>query len=64
MNAGWLAVPRGWLSDIGTGLEAIDCGNTGNRSVPGSPAPPCKLQKPLRFRGLATLYPHVRKDPP
>jgi phospholipid/cholesterol/gamma-HCH transport system substrate-binding protein len=54
----------GWLDDIANGLDAIDCGNTGNTSVPGSPATPCKVQKPLRFRGLATLYPHVRKDPP
>jgi phospholipid/cholesterol/gamma-HCH transport system substrate-binding protein len=54
----------GWLDDIANGLDAIDCRNTGNPSFPGSQAPPCKVQKPLRFRGLATLYPHVRKDPP
>ena len=46
------------------GLEAIDCRNASNFSFPGADAPPCKLQKPIRFRDLATLYPHVRKDPP
>jgi ABC-type transporter Mla subunit MlaD len=54
----------GWLNDIGTGLEALDCRNAGNTSIPGTQAPPCKQQKPLRFRNLSTLYPHVRKDPP
>jgi virulence factor Mce-like protein len=55
--------PR-WLDDIARGLESIDCRHTGNPSFPGTPAPPCKVQEPLRFRGLATLFPHVRKDPP
>ena len=54
----------GWLNDIASGLEALDCRNTGNPSIPGTPAIPCKQQKPIRFRGLATLFPHVRKDPP
>jgi phospholipid/cholesterol/gamma-HCH transport system substrate-binding protein len=55
--------PR-WLDDILTGLEALDCRNVSNPSLPGASAPPCKQQRPIRFRGLETLYPHVRKDPP
>jgi virulence factor Mce-like protein len=55
--------PR-WLDDLATGLESIDCRNVGNPSPPqSSPAPPCKLQRPLEFRGRATAFPQVRRDP-
>ena len=54
--------PR-WLDKLPTGLESIDCRNTGNISQPGTAAPPCKLQSPLRFRGRATAFPQVRRDP-
>ena len=54
--------PR-WLDKLATGLESIDCRNLGNPSFPGTMAPPCKLQKPLTFRGQTLMYPHVRRDP-
>ena len=54
--------PR-WLDGIATGLEAIDCENVGNASPTGVMAPPCKLQPPIEFRGRATAYPQVRRDP-
>jgi phospholipid/cholesterol/gamma-HCH transport system substrate-binding protein len=54
--------PR-WLDDLATGLEAIDCGNVGHDSPPGTQAPPCKLQAPTAFRGRRTAYPQIRRDP-
>jgi phospholipid/cholesterol/gamma-HCH transport system substrate-binding protein len=52
------------LDKLATGLEAIDCRNTGNPSPAGTPAPPCKLQPPMAFRGRRLAYPHVRRDGP
>jgi phospholipid/cholesterol/gamma-HCH transport system substrate-binding protein len=54
--------PR-WLDGLEDGLEAIDCRHTGNVAVPGTPAPPCKLQPPYTFRGRTTVYPQIRRDP-
>jgi phospholipid/cholesterol/gamma-HCH transport system substrate-binding protein len=54
--------PR-WLDDLPTGLEAIDCENVGNTSPSGTQAPPCKVQSPVPFRGRATAYPQLRRDP-
>jgi phospholipid/cholesterol/gamma-HCH transport system substrate-binding protein len=52
------------LDKLPSALEAIDCRNTGNPSPAGTPAPPCKLQPPITFRGRRTAFPHVRKDSP
>ena len=52
------------LDKLATGLEAIDCRNTGNVSPAGTPAPPCKLQPPITFRGKRTAFPHVTRDSP
>jgi phospholipid/cholesterol/gamma-HCH transport system substrate-binding protein len=55
--------PR-WLDDLATGLESIDCENTGNTSPAGTEAPePCKVQPPFRLRGRATAYPQIKRDP-
>ena len=54
--------PR-WLDKLPEGLESIDCRHAGNESVPGTDAPPCKVQKPLPFRGRATQFPQIRRDP-
>jgi virulence factor Mce-like protein len=54
--------PR-WLDKLAEGLESGDCRHVGNRSFPGTMAPPCKLQSPLEFRGRATQYPQIRRDP-
>jgi virulence factor Mce-like protein len=51
------------LDLLGSGLESIDCRNTGNLSPAGTEAPPCKLQDPIEFRGRRTAYPQVRRDP-
>jgi phospholipid/cholesterol/gamma-HCH transport system substrate-binding protein len=53
--------PR-WLDNLATGLESIDCSNTGNGGIP-QPAPPCKVQEPIEFRGERNAYPHVTRDP-
>jgi phospholipid/cholesterol/gamma-HCH transport system substrate-binding protein len=50
------------LDHLATGLESIDCRNTGNPSPPGTKAPPCKLQPPTTFRGKRTQFPQVKKD--
>jgi phospholipid/cholesterol/gamma-HCH transport system substrate-binding protein len=54
--------PR-WLDDLATGLEALDCRHIGNTKIPGVNAPECKLQDPIEFRGRATLYPQIKRDP-
>lgn len=54
--------PR-WLDRLATGLESIDCGNSGNLSATGSRAPPCRVQQPVRFRGRATGFPQLKRDP-
>jgi virulence factor Mce-like protein len=51
----------GALSKLATGLEAFDCSNTSNPSA-GDPAPPCRVQQPLRFRGRATAFPRIHAD--
>jgi phospholipid/cholesterol/gamma-HCH transport system substrate-binding protein len=56
-------VKPGWLNDLATGLEAIDCENTGNASPEGTQAPPCKVQAPTPFRGRSTAYPQLRRAP-
>lgn len=56
------AAPR-WLDRLAEGLESIDCSHVGNASVTGVLAPPCRVQQPLRFRGRATAYPQIRRDP-
>lgn len=53
--------PR-WLDNLATGLEAIDCSNTGNGGIP-QPAPPCKVQEPLEFRGERNAFPQLKRDP-
>jgi phospholipid/cholesterol/gamma-HCH transport system substrate-binding protein len=53
-------LPRA-LDKLAQGLESFDCSNTGNPSA-GDAAPPCKVQKPLDFRGRSTAYPHVDAD--
>jgi phospholipid/cholesterol/gamma-HCH transport system substrate-binding protein len=50
------------LDQLASGLQAIDCSNTGNASVPGTQAPPCKLQPPTAFRGRRTQVPQVKRD--
>ena len=52
----------GWMDKLATGLESIDCSNTGNGGIP-QPAPPCKVQEPLEFRGRRTQFPQLRRDP-
>ena len=54
--------PR-WLDDLPTGLESIDCGHTGNMAPAGTEAPPCKVQKPVPFRGRNDAYTQIRRDP-
>jgi virulence factor Mce-like protein len=54
--------PPGVLDQLASGLPSIDCRNTGNVSPPGTPAPPCKLAPPIKFRGRTTAYPHVTRD--
>ena len=54
-------VPR-WLDKLATGLESIDCSNTGNGGIP-QPAPPCRVQEPMEFRGERNAYPHLERDP-
>ena len=49
------------LDSLATGLHAFDCQNEANPERP-APAPPCIVQRPLRFRGRATSFPHVRRD--
>jgi virulence factor Mce-like protein len=56
------ALPRA-LDKLAGGLESIDCSNEGNPSPPGQAAPPCKVAAPLEFRGRATRYPQIRRDP-
>lgn len=48
------------MDKLASGLEAIDCRNAGESPVP---APPCKQQAPIEFRGEKRLYPHVKRDP-
>jgi phospholipid/cholesterol/gamma-HCH transport system substrate-binding protein len=54
-------LPLGMLN-LEHGLESFDCQNVHNPGS-GQPAPPCKVQKPLRFQGRRTAYPHVRRAP-
>jgi virulence factor Mce-like protein len=54
--------PR-WLDRLADGLESIDCSHTGNPAPSGSRAPPCRVQNPLPFRGRATAFPQLRRDP-
>jgi phospholipid/cholesterol/gamma-HCH transport system substrate-binding protein len=54
-------LPLGMLKLPG-GLDSFDCQNTGNPGS-GQPAPPCRVQKPLRFQGRSTAYPHVKPAP-
>jgi phospholipid/cholesterol/gamma-HCH transport system substrate-binding protein len=50
------------LDQLASGLPAIDCRNTGNQSPPGTQAPPCRLQPPVKFRGRRTSFPQVKED--
>jgi hypothetical protein len=43
-------------------LDSFDCSNTGNPGS-GEPAPPCRVQTPLKFQGRRTAYPHVEPAP-
>jgi virulence factor Mce-like protein len=52
------------LDKLATGLESFNCSNLGNIGLPGIPAPACKVQQPLRFRGRATAFPQLRRDLP
>jgi phospholipid/cholesterol/gamma-HCH transport system substrate-binding protein len=48
-------------------LQASDCRNVGNpQTVPliGQESPPCQVAPPLRYRGQARIYPHIRIAPP
>lgn len=54
-------LPR-WMDKLADGLEAIDCSNTGNGGF-SQPAPPCRVQQPLEFRGERRQYPQLRRDP-
>ena len=49
------------LDKLATGLEAIDCGNVNNPAV--DPAPPCKVEAPLEFRGRRSQFPQIKRDP-
>ncbi|MBA2504531.1 MAG: MCE family protein [Thermoleophilaceae bacterium] len=51
--------PNGMDKLVG-GLEALDCSNAGESPIP---APACKQQAPLEFRGRKRLYPKVDRDP-
>lgn len=51
----------GGLMKLPSGLESIDCSNTGNASG-GEPAPPCKVQSPLEWQGKKLAYPHVEPE--
>lgn len=51
------------LDKLASGLPAIDCRNTANPSPPGTPAPPCKLQPPIGFRGGQSQFPQLKRDP-
>jgi hypothetical protein len=52
-------LPRG-LDKLKSGLESFDCRNTSN---PGDqPAPPCRVQAPLTFRGERNAFPHIKAD--
>ncbi len=53
--------PMGMLK-LATGLESFDCQNVDNPGS-GQPAPPCKVQEPLRFQGRTTAYPRVERAP-
>jgi hypothetical protein len=53
-------LPRG-LDKLKTGLESFDCQNTSNQGS-GEPAPPCKVQTPLLFRGERNAFPHIKAD--
>jgi hypothetical protein len=50
------------LDQLASGLQSIDCRNTGNVSPPGTQAPPCKLQPPTAFRNRKTEFPQVKRD--
>jgi phospholipid/cholesterol/gamma-HCH transport system substrate-binding protein len=51
----------GALEKLNTQLETFDCRNTGNRSVPGTQAPPCVEAPNLEFEGRSTRFPQLRK---
>jgi virulence factor Mce-like protein len=51
----------GYMNRLKTFEEAFDCSNTSNPSAPDK-TPPCRVQKPLRFRGKATLFPRIVAD--
>jgi len=55
-------LPMGMLKLGEGGLESFDCQNTGNPGG-GEPAPPCKVQQPLRFQGRRTAFPRVEPAP-
>jgi len=53
----------GALEKLTTQLEAFDCRNEGNRTVPGAAAPPCVVAPNLEFRGRATRFPQLKRAP-
>ncbi len=56
----------GAFDKIKTGLEAIDCTNTGNAGpiLPIGSAPPCKEQDPPEISGRKLRFPHLEAVPP
>jgi hypothetical protein len=51
----------GALEKLDSQLEAFDCRNVDNQSVPGANAPPCVVAPNLEFQGRATRFPQLRK---
>lgn len=49
------------LDDLPEGLEAFDCSNVDNPG-PRQPAPECREQEPIEFRGRRLRFPHVTRD--
>ena len=54
-------LPLGMLK-LPQGLDSFDCENVGNPGS-GENAPPCRVQRPLRFQGRRNAYPHVNRAP-
>lgn len=50
------------LDKLAQGLESFDCSNASNPVAP-QPAPPCRVQEPLEFRGERNAFPQVKRDP-
>jgi phospholipid/cholesterol/gamma-HCH transport system substrate-binding protein len=71
--------PPGWLHELPKVLRAADCQNTANAAPSLDPtevtpavaalipalggSPPCVVEPPWRFRGVARSYPHLTRAP-